>query len=748
MLAIAHVALSVPLYGHFDYLYDRACPPVVGGRVEVPFGSRQMIGVVVGLGNHSDVAVDKLRALSQVIDDTPIFDEWLLKLAKWLSGYYHYPLGETLFVMLPVLLRQGKDAPTSSVVWQVVDDLDFSTVKTALKTAKKQQAHWQIIANNPKQSTASLLRLGVSGQSLTALANKGLITSAPLTHKPATTLNAPHLMLNDEQKSALDTISQTLHDGVYRGILLYGVTGSGKTEVYLQAMHTTLSMGKQVLLLVPEIGLTPQSQARFEQRFCANIVVLHSGLNDNERLLGYQACKDGTADIIIATRSSLFYPFKNLGLIVIDEAHDLSFKQQDHLRYHACDVALYVGFCQKIPVVLGTATPSLEQLKLVADGKLTQCTLSKRAGGAVQASFELVDMRLGSTSQMSHDGSLQDTHLSPMSIVAMRETLERGEQVMVFINRRGFAPIMLCEACGWQADCVRCSSHLTVYKTKKPYLKCHHCAYQISLPAHCPACHSANLITLGQGTSGVFDKLHAIFANPQTSRQIYPIVQIDRDTVSGKGAWDKIYAQINTGEPMILVGTQMIAKGHHFDKVTLVVVVDADGGFLSPNFRSPEHTAQTIMQVAGRAGRAMRAGRVLLQTYTPDSRHLVQLVGQGYDVFARTLLSERRQLGLPPYSHAVLIQAEHYRRDVAKNAIIHAKRLLDTSPFSPHSFAVLAPVDAPMAKKNNRYCVQMLILSKQRKSLHDMLDDWWLLVLDLPSIKGVRLVLEVDPMGW
>lgn len=743
---LIQVALPVPIYGVFDYYCHSL--PVIGGRVKVPFGNRQLVGITTAHLDKSDIDPALIKSVISIIDEVAIFDEKLLNFAKWLSSYYVYPLGETFAVMLPSLLKQGK--PTTSIpkLWQTC--VDENVAKIVLKKSQAQLRAFVMINETNGMTNDELNAHKVSKKTLQTLADKGLICQSSTAQSLKTiSLNSPHLPLTDEQQTAKTAIDHAITTGIYQGILLHGITGSGKTEVYLQAMHTALDMGKQVLLLVPEIGLTPQSRERFAQRFCANIIVLHSKLNDRERLEGWQACQTGYAQIIIATRSALFYPFANLGLIIIDEAHDSSYKQQDHLRYHACDVALYLASRTHIPVVLGTATPSLEQLKLVADNKLSHHRLTYRACGQ-SSPFYLIDTRLGTTWHTSQTGDTVDSRLAPLTVEHIRHTLQQGEQVLIFLNRRGFAPILLCQACTYQADCIRCSSHLTVHKPKTipPYLKCHHCNYQSAMPTICPCCHSTNLITLGQGTSALYEHLHALFANPQNSGQTYPILQIDRDTVQTKGAWEKLYTTIRTGGPMILVGTQMLAKGHHFDKVTLVVVVDADTGFLSPNFRSPEHTAQTIIQVAGRAGRADKAGKVLIQTYTPDHPLLNILVKHGYDALADKLSQERRALGLPPYSHAVLITASSHRADLAKNAITQAKTLLNSPSFSPHPFAVLAPVEAPLFKKNNRYHYQMLILAKERRPLHAILPQFWQQVLALPSQQGVKIIIEVDPMAW
>lgn len=753
---LLRVALPTPLYRLFDYL----CPihhltdgalPAVGTRVRVPFGRQELVGIIVAHidPEHSDIAPHKLKAIHECLDDTAIIDDELQHLATWLSSYYHYPLGETLSVMLPSLINQGRPIIQKHTFWRLAEHAHDIVHEQLGKRAQKQWQVFHAIANNPPHiHEAKLIELGINKTQLKILADKGLIhatsdTIEPMPPAPVALKDAP-LTLNDEQQMALDAISQAIDHHRYQGILLNGVTGSGKTEVYLHAMWQALSAGKQVLILVPEIGLTPQTKARFGSRFCANICVLHSGMNDGERLQGWQDCKTGQAQIIIGTRSSILQPFYQLGLIIIDEAHDTSYKQQDHLRYHACDVAMWRGYQLNIPVVLGTATPSLEQLKLAQDGKLFEQRLTTRAGNATHAPLRLIDIRLGTQHITQINGEIQHTPLCDESVHQIRQHLAKGEQVLVFLNRRGYAPILMCDACGWQADCPQCDAHLTLHKQHFSYLKCHHCGFQTQSPHNCPECNSRNLHDIGFGTSKLSEQLHAIFGNPQTSEQLYPIWQIDRDTMRKKGTWEAMYERILTGEPAILVGTQMIAKGHHFPNVTLVVVVDADLGFLSPDFRSPEHTAQRIMQVAGRAGRADKSGEVLIQTRQPSNPLLMTLIKHGYLAFAQTLLKERQLLGLPPFAYAALIRIESPDLNRARNAISAIAQHLPDTPDLIKSGAI----DAPMGKKNNRYHTQLLLLSTNRKTLHATLSEHWQTLLELPSSKSVKVSLDIDPMGW
>ncbi len=764
---LVQVALPVPLYRVFDYSLPanaNALPntiptsiPSIGSRVEVSFGRQTLIGIVVAHISEADssVPLNKLKPINKCLDAEPILDERMLKLASWLSRYYHYPLGDVLAVILPTLVRQGKPLDLLITHWRIlphITDDDFHT------NAKKQKQQFDMLKLHGERGASEdvLLLEGMQRAFLKTLEEKGLIERyiEPKQAPTPVKLAKMPLDLNDEQKLAVEAIVAAHESGCYTGFLLNGITGSGKTEVYLQAMQAVLEAGKQVLILVPEIGLTPQTRARFASRFAAHIVLLHSGMNNTHRLQGWQDCRTGHAQIIIGTRSSVLYPFANLGLIVVDEAHDGSYKQQDTLRYHAADVALYRGLQANIPVVLGTATPSLEHLKLVDDGKLVECQLLTRPGNAKPATMQLIDARLQSTHQQAQDdGARYDTGLTDALIGAIRKTLEAGNQVLIFLNRRGYAPVLLCEACGWQADCPRCDAHLTVHYNSQSqhntyvsnsYLKCHHCDWQSYIPTVCPDCGSQNLDAKGMGTTRLSENLHAIFANPQTSKELYPIIQIDRDTTRRKDSWENIYQRINEGTPAILVGTQMVAKGHHFPNVTLVCLPNADRGFLSADFRSPEHTAQLMIQVAGRAGRGDKSGQVLIQTLQPDNELLLKLVKDGYLSFARELLQERKMMGLPPHTHAALIRCEGKTLATTTQALKDAISILPNA----HNLAVLGPIDAPMSKKNSRYHAQLLLLAKDRRQLHHVLNQWWEPVLALPNAKYLKLTLDIDPVGW
>lgn len=670
---LIQVALPVPMYQAFDYLIPSNFPlPNIGCRVTVPFGkgNRTLVGIVIAQIHNSNIDSTKLKSILDILDKQPILDKHLLNFAHWLSQYYHYPIGDVFAVMLPAFIRQGR----------------------------------AVAINNNNRDLSS---------------NTDILAS-------------DNLPLNNEQQFAVDSISQAIQKQHYQGFLLNGITGSGKTEVYLQVMQPVLQAGKQVLILVPEIGLTPQTSQRFSERFKLNVLMLHSGLTNAIRLKGWQDCQQGTAQIVIGTRSAIFYPFANLGLIIVDESHDLSYKQQDTLRYHATDVALYRGYQLGCPVILGTATPSLESLYLVQQNKLTELNLTKRAGNASPITLQLIDAR----QQKSQHGLTQSL------LKAIKNTLNNNQQVLIFLNRRGYAPILLCDSCGWQANCLHCDAHLTIHHQPISLLKCHHCGWQQLIPKQCPDCASNNLDPIGIGTARLVEGLQEIF--PKT-----PIIQIDRDTTKKKDSWQKLYQQIAENPSAILVGTQMIAKGHHFPNVTLVAIPNADRGFLSADFRSPEHTAQMIIQVAGRAGRADKAGLVLVQTLQPENPALLTLIQQGYLSFAKQLLIDRQMLRLPPFSYLCLVRVESKSLQKNHQFIQEAKNLLPNfQNLLSLGLMISDIIDAPMTKKNGRFHSHLLINGKNRQALHQLLNDWWQKALNLPSAKYLKLTLDIDPIGY
>ncbi|MDH0746493.1 primosomal protein N' [Pseudomonas sp. GD03842] len=733
--AILRLALPSPLRRLFDYrapadvAHDNLQP---GMRLRVPFGRREMIGVLVEVSDHTEVPRDKLKPAIALLDAESPLPPALFKLCLWTAQYYQHSLGDTLSWALPVLLRQGEPAEARQErFWQIAPGASVEDPRIA--RAPKQKEALRTLAQHPHGVAHQLLsKLNLNRDSLNLLLAKALVTVDVRGHAPAERhehwLAQPELPLNTEQRAAYEAIRSGF--GSFHASLLAGVTGSGKTEVYLQLIRETLEAGKQALVLIPEINLGPQTLARFEQRFNARIALLHSAVNDRDRLDAWLAARDGEADIIIGTRSALFTPMKHPGLIIIDEEHDGSYKQQEGLRYHARDLALVRARQEDIPIVLGSATPSLESLHNAYTGRYALLRLNQRAGGAQQPRFLRLDVK----------SRPLDSGISGPMQQAIGQTLAAGQQVLVFLNRRGFAPTLLCHDCGWLSECSRCDARMTVHQ-RYGELRCHHCGNVERVPRHCPTCGKVDLRPVGAGTERAEERLAILFPD-------YPVLRVDRDSTSRKDAMNHLFATIQKGHPCILVGTQMLAKGHHFPRVTLVSILDADGGLFSGDFRASERMAQLIVQVAGRAGRADEPGKVIIQTHLAEHPLLIQLTEQGYFAFAEQALSERRAAGLPPFSHLALLRAEAHKPGQAEGfldeACANAEQLL--KDMSLGGIELLGPVPAPMERRAGRYRAQLLVQANARAPLHKLLTSWLLTLESLPSGRAVRWSLDVDPV--
>ena len=733
--AILRLALPSPLRRLFDYrapagVARSALRP--GMRLRVPFGRREMIGILVEVVDHSDVPADKLKPAIALLDSEVPMPASLFKLCLWTAQYYQHSLGDTLSWALPVLLRQGEPAETRQErFWHVAPGASVDDPRIA--RAPKQREALTTLGQHPHGVAHQLLsKLILSKDSLNLLLAKELVYVEVRSHAPAPRherwLAQPELPLNAEQRAACEAVRAGFDS--FHAYLLAGVTGSGKTEVYLQLIRETLEAGKQALVLIPEINLGPQTLARFEQRFNARIALVHSAVNDRERLDAWLAARDGEADIIIGTRSALFTPMKNPGLIIIDEEHDGSYKQQEGLRYHARDLALVRARQENIPIVLGSATPSLESLHNAYTGRYALLRLNQRAGGAQQPRFMRLDVK----------SRPLDSGISGPMQQAIGQTLQAGQQVLVFLNRRGFAPTLLCHDCGWMSGCQRCDARMTVHQ-RSGELRCHHCGYVERVPRQCPSCSRVDLRPVGAGTERAEERLAILFPD-------YPVLRVDRDSTSRKDAMNKLFETIQRGQPCILVGTQMLAKGHHFPRVTLVSILDADGGLFSGDFRASERMAQLIVQVAGRAGRAEEPGKVIIQTHLADHPLLIQLTEQGYFAFAEQALSERRAAGLPPFSHLALLRAEAHKPGQAEEfldqACAEAERLLTQQGLT--GIELLGPVPAPMERRAGRYRAQLLLQGNARAPLHKLLSNWLLVLEQMPSGRAVRWSLDVDPV--
>lgn len=724
------LAIPTPLRRVFDYLPPRSLAGQTlqpGLRVKVPFGRQTLVGILLEVVHHTDVPQNKLKRASAILDPQPLLDKEMLTLLHWVSRYYHHPIGEVFSLALPVKLRQGQSASVQGITHWAITATGQAVDCQSLHRAPKQAAVLRYLQNNPagqhqQQLSEAFPQASSVLQRLTA---KGWVTSTTQSSLPLGQGNrqaAPPL--NTYQQVAVNAVTEALHG--YQPFVLEGITGSGKTEVYLNIIEAVIRQGQQALVLVPEIGLTPQLLQRFLVRLPGHIAVLHSGLNDEERLQAWLAAQSGEAQVVIGTRSAVFTPLPRAGVIIVDEEHDLSYKQQDGLRYSARDLAVMRARELTIPVVLGSATPSLESLYNVQQQRYRQLLLPERAGDAQLPRVNLVDVR----SQSLQHG------LSAQLLSSMRSHLNNQAQVLLFLNRRGFAPVVMCHDCGWHAVCPRCDAHLTLHQ-RQHRLRCHHCGTEQRLPESCPSCHSSELLQVGYGTERIEQSLAELFPD-------FQIIRIDRDSTRRKGEMQKLLEQIHDGHGQILIGTQMLAKGHDFPNVTLAAILNADYGLYSADFRAAERMGQLILQVAGRAGRAARAGEVLIQTHHPDHPLFSPLLAHDYPRFAQLLLAERQQTELPPYTHLTLLRAEATAQAAPIAFLEEARQLAER--YQLQDVLLMGPFPAPMERRAGRFRAQFLLQSSQRQQLHQLLDAWLPQLESLKSAKQVRWSIDVDPL--
>ncbi len=658
---ILKVAIPSPIRQCFDYLIPEESDAQhfrLGQRLQVPFGRRQLVGMLVGQANQSAVPLDKLKPIINLLDPNWALDSVILKMLQWASDYYQHPLGEVIFSALPNHLRRDKS-------------IKLSPVDTSSQT------------------------------------------QVPLAH----------LTLNEHQQLAYDKITKSTE---FQPFLLDGITGSGKTEVYLQCTEKVLKKKQQVLILVPEISLTPQTLVRFQQRFTDAIVPIHSGLTDSKRLKHWLQAQSGEAKIVIGTRSAIFTPMPHLGLIIIDEEHDNSFKQHSGFRYSARDLAIVRSQLQNCPIILGSATPSIESLHNVHRNRYQYLHLPVRAGNAKPPTFHIIDLR---NKKLKHG-------ISEPLLTEISKHLAQDNQVLIFLNRRGFAPSLICHKCGWTADCKRCSTKMTLHKDPKR-LVCHHCTSIRQPESNCGDCGSSQLMPMGLGTERLEHMLEKTF--PDTN-----LVRIDRDTTKRKGSLQEKLADIQSGKSKILIGTQMLTKGHHFPNVTLVAIVDADSSLYCGDFRASERMAQTLIQVAGRAGREKKAGHVYIQTHFPDHPLFQELINHGYNKAAERLLKERCLAQLPPFTSHALLRAESVKQE---QLFLFLDAIKEKAEISlPTMMSLLGPVPAPLERKKNRFRGQLLIQSKSRASLQKWLPNLIHMIEEQKVSRAVHWTLDVDPL--
>jgi primosomal protein N' (replication factor Y) len=719
-MPVLRVALPVPLPTLFDYLPPAAGEAQAGSRVLVPFGRGKAVGVVVETDAEPAVGGSRLKRVLRLLDDAPLLDAELMKTLAWAADYWLGAPGEAYANALPLALREDKPLPdTHEETWAL-----SVAGRSALDAGSRKGGSRRLLetlAAAPLSAAALHERLPDWRSAARRLAPTGLIERVrqAVDAVPQPAVEPP--ALSPEQQQAVDVVAADL--GGFQPFLLDGVTGSGKTEVYLALMERVIAEGKQALLLVPEIGLAPQTVRRVRERLGVPVEVLHSNLSEGDRARAWLRARSGEARVILGTRSAVFTPLPRAGLIVVDEEHDTAYKQQEGFRYHARDLALLRGRALGVPVLLGSATPSLESLANVEAGRYRALHLRARPGAIRPPLVQIVDMR---AQRLAHG-------LSPTLLGAVGETVARGEQVLVFRNRRGYAPVLLCHQCGWHAECPRCEHPLTLHAGRRQLI-CHHCDYHARVPEQCPACNAPDLKPQGQGTERLEEALAAQFPD-------VPVLRIDRETTRRRDAFESVLDRLREEGPAILVGTQMLAKGHDLPNLTLVAIVGVDEGLHSVDFRAGERLAQLTVQVAGRAGRAAKPGRVILQTHHPDHALLRQLLAQGYGAAAKELLAERQMLQLPPYHHQVLLRADAHQRE-------HVDAFLREAHGSLHGdgLQIAGPMPAPMPLRAGRHRGQLLIEGPSRAALHAALRPWSRALSALPSARRVRWSLDVDPV--
>ncbi|MFK8067371.1 MAG: primosomal protein N' [Gammaproteobacteria bacterium] len=733
---LLRIALPIPLRRAFDYLPPEDIDPAnlkPGIRLKVPFGNSKKqssrVGILLEVFSSTEYDQSKLKICSEILDTVPLFTEKQLKLLLWANAYYHHCIGETLFSAIPTLLRKGTPAVLPATQFWRITPSALSIQDSTLNRAVKQKQLLNLLTENPDGLSAeSLIKTGTGWRNvIKRLIEKGWVEEF---EKESVCLASEYLTadqkptrpdLNTHQAASVEKISTAIEK--FDTFMLDGVTGSGKTEVYFRIIDKVVSEKRQALILIPEIGLTAQLIDRFKRRFHCPITVLHSGLSDQERLKAWLFARDGKASIVIGTRSAIWTPMSNLGIIIVDEEHDGSYKQQDGFRYSARDIAIVRAKYENIPILLGSATPSLESLNNIQQGKCQHLILPERAGNAVQPPIKFLDIKSADLIN----------GLSKILISKIEDCLKDNKQALLFLNRRGFSPVMMCHDCGWIAACRHCDANLTFHQAAGQ-MRCHHCGMQHRTQTHCPECEDSKLTPMGQGTEQITKTLESLFPNAN-------ILRIDRDSTSRKGEMDRMLAMIQSNEADILVGTQMLSKGHHFPNVTLVGVLDADNRLYGSDFRSTERLAQLIIQVAGRAGRAEHPGEVLIQTHHPDHPVLQSLAKYDFSDLAKQLMSERSEAILPPFSSMAIIRADSIRPGHALNFLHEAK----TQLVIADEIEIWGPVPAQMERRAGRYRAQLVIQSTKRQQLHQMIDMWIPLIESLKKPANLRWSLDIDP---
>jgi primosomal protein N' (replication factor Y) len=728
-MSVLRLAIPSPLRRLFDYL-----PPVgasaadiaalqPGVRLRVPFGNREMTGYLLEVRESSDLPSHSLKPALAILDKEPLLAGPIFDLCHWAAAYYHHPPGEVYGAAFPKRLREGREPQSLGERRWRLTDRGKGLAPDALQRSPRQAQAIEILREHPLVRMADFKVAGVNSTVLRSLKDKELVEECEIAVQATTAKVRETLQANDEQALVITDVKAA--GGSFSCHLLEGVTGSGKTEVYLQLIADCLSQGQQALVLIPEIGLTPQTVARFEARFDATLAVLHSGLSDAARYKAWEQARTGIAHIVIGTRSAIFTPLPNLGLLIVDEEHDGSYKQQDGFRYSARDVAIKRAQLQRCPVLLGSATPSLESIHNVQLGRYQHHRLDQRAGGSKLPTITVQDVR---------KKPLQ-AGLSAALETAIEERLQVGEQVLLFLNRRGYAPSLQCHDCGWLAECSACDARLTVHRRRR-LLRCHHCGAGKGLPQQCPNCHSPALMAAGLGTEQTDDFLRRRFPG-------WPIYRVDSDSMQGRDAMAELVDEINRGEPCVLLGTQMLTKGHHFPRVSLVAVIDTDAMLFSADFRGEERMAQLLTQVAGRAGRAQIQGTVLLQTHYPDHPSVQALLHSNYASHARNLLLQRQASGMPPAGQLLVLRTDCPDARFGEDFLQQLRN--NTQHTLPAGAQLIGPLPSPMQRRAGRYRCQLLLTAPSRPAAQACAALLVAAAQTLPIKHGLNWSIDIDP---
>lgn len=722
------VALPLPLRRTFDYRVDDTMPlPTVGMRVLVPVRQRSLVGVVTAISVEPSVNLSKLRTVIQVIDKIPTIPATLLKILLWAAEYYHHPVGEVLHAAMPSALRQSRDLmPELPRVFRLTAAGQEALATVPMRARVQRQLLARCHLEHGLEESA--LREGIAHvhAPLRRLLAQGWIT-AESAYPLVRAARASAIDLSTDQQRAVDAmVAESVR---FTPFLLHGVTGSGKTEVYLRAAAAVIARHRQVLVLVPEIALTPQFIARIENTVGGRLVVLHSQMSAGERHRAWWAASAGLADVVLGTRLAVLAPFKALGLVIVDEEHDLSYKQQDGFRYHARDVAVKRAQVAQVPVVLGSATPSLESIANVHRGRYQLLSLPERAGGAQMPRVRLLDL----STMPAAEG------LSPPVVKALARRLDRGEQSILYVNRRGFAPVVGCSACGWQGRCGRCDAALTLHR-RSGVLRCHHCGGVEPALDHCPQCQGGDVYHVGEGTQRIEEAVQRLFPEAR-------VMRFDSDRIKGGEHMAADLQRVRDGAVDILVGTQLLSKGHDFPAVTLVCVLSADRGLYATDFRSSERLFQQLTQVSGRAGRAQRPGEVLIQTLYPTLPTYAYLTRHDFDGFASAALEERKLASCPPYRRFVLLRAESPHLEMPLGFLRQVRQIGERRLRERRHAGVmlLDAVPSPMERRAGRYRAQLLVSGRGRAALHSFLSVWVSDIEGLRRARTVRWSVDVDP---